>query len=202
MQKPATTQYPVIDAIRDRWSPRAFADSPVEREKLGSLFEAARWAASAFNEQPWRFIVASRHDDPAEYDKALGCLVEANQAWAKAAPVLVLTMMSTTFKKNGNDNRVAQHDLGQAAAHLTLQAAALGLATHQMAGVDLDKVRETYSVPEGYEPQTAIAIGYPGEADTLPEGWARDAEAAPRTRLPFGEFVFTGKFGEASGLID
>lgn len=200
MQKPATTQFPVIDAIRDRWSPRAFADKPVEREKLGSLFEAARWAASAFNEQPWRFIVASK-DDPAEYEKALGCLVEANQAWAQQAPVLVLTVMSTTFKKNGNDNRVALHDLGMAAAHLTLQAAALGLATHQMAGVDLDTVRATYDVPEGYEPQTAIAIGYPGEPDTLPEGWARDAETALRTRDEFGAFVFTGKFGEASGLV-
>lgn len=200
MQKPAETQYPVLNAIRDRWSPRAFADTPVESAKLGSLFEAARWAASAFNEQPWRFIVATK-DDPAEYDKALGCLVEANQAWAKAAPVLVLTVISTTFKKNGNDNRVAQHDLGQAAAHLTLQAAALGLATHQMAGVDLDKVREAYSVPDGFEPQTAIAIGYPGDPDTLPEGWARDAETAPRSRNGFGEFVFTGKFGDASGLI-
>ncbi|MEM9416681.1 MAG: nitroreductase family protein [Planctomycetota bacterium] len=201
MQKSATTQFPVIDAIRERWSPRAFADTPVEHEKLGALFEAARWAASAFNEQPWRFIVASRHDDPAEYEKALGCLVEANQAWAKAAPVLVLTAVSTAYKKNGNDNRVALHDLGQAAAHLTLQATALGLATHQMAGVDLDKVRETYVVPDGFEPQTAIAIGYPGDPDTLEPDWARDAEKAPRERLPFGAFVFTGKFGEASGLL-
>ncbi len=201
MQKPAETQYPVIDVIRDRWSPRAFADKPVEREKLGSLFEAARWAASAFNEQPWRFIVATK-DDPAEYDKALGCLVEANQAWAKHAHVLVLTVISTTFKKNGNDNRVAQHDLGLAAAHLTLQATALGLATHQMAGVDLEKVRETFAVPDGYEPQTAIAIGYPGEPDNLPEGWARDAETAPRSRNDFVAFVFTGKFGDATGLLD
>ncbi|XAL99464.1 nitroreductase family protein [Phycisphaeraceae bacterium D3-23] len=201
MKKPANTEFPVIDAIRDRWSPRAFADTPVEREKLGSLFDAARWAASAFNEQPWRFILASKHDDSAEYDKALNCLVEANQAWAKAAPVLVLTVCSTSFKKNGNDNRVALHDLGQAAAHLTLQAAALGLATHQMAGVDLDKVRETYNVPDGFAPQTAIAVGYPGDADTLEQDWARDAEKAPRERLPFGDFVFTGTFGKASGLI-
>lgn len=201
MQKPANTQYPVIDAIRDRWSPRAFADKPVEREKLRSLFEAARWAASSYNEQPWRFIVASRHNDPAEYEKALGCLAEANQQWAKAAPVLVLTVISNTFKKNGNDNRVALHDLGAAAAHIALQATELGLVIHQMAGVDLDKVRETYSVPEGFEPQTAIAIGYPGEPDTLPEGWARDAETTPRSRSDFGEFVFTGSFGDASGLL-
>jgi nitroreductase len=201
MQKPATTQFPVIDVIRDRWSPRAFADKPVEREKLGALFDAARWAASSYNEQPWRFILASRHDDPAEYDKALGCLLEANQQWAKLAPVLVLTAISTSFKKNGKDNRVALHDLGAAAAHLALQATELGLVVHQMAGVDLDKVRETYRVPEGFEPQTAIAIGYPGAPDTLPEGWARDAETAPRSRNDFGAFVFTGKFGDASGLL-
>lgn len=200
MQKPANTQYPVIDVIRERWSPRAFADRPVECEKLAALFEAARWAASSYNEQPWRFIVATKNE-PAEYDKALGCLAEANQDWANAAPVLVLTVISTTFKKNGNDNRVALHDLGAAAAHIALQATELGLVIHQMAGVDLDKVRETYSVPEGFEPQTAIAIGYPGEPDTLPEGWARDAETAPRSRSDFGEFVFTGSFGDASGLL-
>ena len=176
------------------------SSTAVEPAKLGALFDAARWAASAFNEQPWRFILATK-DDPAAFGKALGCLVEANQAWAKAAPVLVLTLCSTAFKKNGNDNRVALHDLGQAAAHLALQATAEGLIVHQMAGVDLDKVRETYAVPDGFEPQTAIAIGYPGEPDSLPEGWARDAEAAPRDRMPFGEFVFSGKFGKASGAL-
>lgn len=200
MKKPAQTEYPVIDAIQERWSPRAFADKPVEPAKLGALFEAARWAASAFNEQPWRFIVATK-DDPAEFGKALGCLVEANQSWAQHAPALVLTVCSTTFKKNGKDNRVALHDLGQAAAHLALQATAEGLVVHQMAGVDLDKVRSTYGVPEGFEPQTAIAIGYPGEADSLPEGWARDAETAPRDRLPFGDFVFSEKFGQASKVL-
>jgi len=200
VQKPAVTDYPVIDAIKNRWSPRAFAATPVEQAKLGAMFDAARWAASAFNEQPWRFIVAMK-DDPAEYDKALGCLVEANQAWAKHAPVLVLTLCSTAFKKNGKDNRVALHDLGQAAAHLALQATAEGLVVHQMSGVDLDKVRETYGVPGGFDPQTAIAVGYPGLPDTLPEGWARDAEAAPRERLPFGEFVFSGKFGEGAKTL-
>ncbi|MEM9021738.1 MAG: nitroreductase family protein [Planctomycetota bacterium] len=200
MNKPAETDYPVLDEIKLRWSPRAFADRAVEPAKLASLFEAARWAASAFNEQPWRFIVATK-DAPAEYDKALGCLVEANQAWAKSAPVLVLTVSSSRFKKNDKDNRVALHDLGQAAAHLGIEATRQGLVVHQMAGVDLDKVREAYGVPEGFEPQTAIAVGYPGEAESLPEGWMRDAEKAERGRNAFDAFVFGDGWGKASGLF-
>ncbi|MEM1355613.1 MAG: nitroreductase family protein [Planctomycetota bacterium] len=200
MNKPAETEYPVLDEIKLRWSPRAFADRAVEPEKLRSLFEAARWAASAFNEQPWRFIVATR-DTPAEYDKALGCLVEANQAWAKSAPVLVLAVSSSRFQKNDKDNRVALYDLGQAAAHLGIEATRQGLVVHQMAGVDLDKVREAYGVPEGFEPQTAIAVGYPGEAESLPEGWMRDAEKAARGRNRFDAFVFGDGWGKASGLF-
>lgn len=200
MNNPAPTEHPVLEEIKHRWSPRAFADKPVEPDKLKSLFEAARWAASAFNEQPWRFIVATK-DDPAGYEKALGCLVEANQAWAKHAPVLVLTVSASTFKKNGKDNRVALHDLGQAAAHLGIEATRQGLVIHQMAGVELDKVRKTYNVPDGFEPQTAIAIGYPGEADSLPEGWMRDAEQAERSRAAFDAFVFGDEWDKPSGLF-
>ena len=200
MNNPAPTQYPVIEEIKQRWSPRAFADNAVEPEKLRSLFEAARWAASSYNEQPWRYIIATKDNDAA-YQKMLGCLVDANQAWAKHAPVLALTAISTQFKKNGKDNRVALHDLGAASAHLALEATRLGLVIHQMAGVELDKVKAQYGVPEGYEPQTAIAIGYPGKADDLPEGWMRDAETADRGRRGFVEFVFGEGWGKASGLF-
>ncbi len=200
MHNPAKTQYPVLDAIQHRWSPRAYSEKPVEPAKLRSLFEAARWAASSYNEQPWRFIVATR-DNPAAYDKALSCLVEANQAWAKAAPVLVLTAISTTFKKNGKPNRVALHDLGAAAAHIAIEATNHGLVIHQMAGVDTDKVASVYNLPEGFEAQTAIAIGYPGEADSLPEGWMREAEKADRSRNTFDAFVFGDTWGKASGLF-
>jgi len=171
MKNPAKTQYPVLDVIARRWSPRAIADKPVEAEKLRSLFEAARWAASAFNEQPWRFIVATK-DNPAAYEKALGCLVEANQAWAKSAPVLVLTAVSHNFAYNGSANRVALHDLGQAAANLAIEATNLGLVIHQMAGVDTEKVAKVYGLPEGFTAQTGIAIGYPGSPDALPAGSA------------------------------
>ncbi len=200
MPNPAKTEHPVLEPIAQRWSPRAFADTTVEPAKLRSLFEAARWAASSYNEQPWRFIVAARQD-PAGFDRALGCLLDANQAWAKSAPVLVLTAVSTAFKKNGKPNRCAEHDLGAAAAHLALQAADLGLVVHQMAGINPSKVQALYGVPDGYEPQTAIAIGYPGKAADLPEDWMRAAEGAPRTRNTFDDFVFAGKWGEASGLF-
>jgi len=201
MKKPAKTTYPILDAIADRWSPRAFEDRAVEPEKLQQLFEAARWAASAFNEQPWRFMLA-RKEQPEQFANAISCLVEGNQGWAQHAPVLMLTAISTKFRKNDNPNAVAQHDLGQAAAHLAVQATAMGLVVHQMSGIEHDKVREVYGLPEDYEPMTAIAVGYPGSADQLPEGWARDAEQAPRERLAFDEFVFGDKFGKASGLFD
>ncbi|MEO0477721.1 MAG: nitroreductase family protein [Planctomycetota bacterium] len=187
-------EHPVLDTIKQRYSAYQFSEKPVEADKLKSLFEAARWAASSFNEQPWRFIVATK-ENPAEYEKALGCLVEANQGWAGAAPVLVLTAVKQDFTYNGKPNRVAMHDLGQAAAHMALQAAELGLVIHQMAGIDQDKVVSTYALPEGFTAETAIAIGYPSDAP-LNEG-----ETRARQRKPFDEFVFAEGWGKASGLF-
>jgi nitroreductase len=199
MEKPATTDHPIHDIIRRRWSPYTFADRPVEREKVLSLLEAARWSASAFNEQPWRFILATK-DDPDAYAKALGCLVEANRGWAKQAPVLILTVSRTTYTRNDKPNRVHQHDLGLAVQNLVVQATSMDLFAHQMAGVDLDKVRSGYSLPSGFEPQTAIAIGYGLDADEMPED-IRDKESSPRSRMPLTGFVFGGTWGEASGLV-
>jgi len=188
------TEHPVIAAIKQRYSAYQFSNKAVEAEKLQSLFEAARWAASSFNEQPWRFIVATK-DSPTQYDKALGCLVEANQGWAQAAPVIVLTAVKQEFTYNGSPNRVALHDLGQAAAHMALQAAELGLVIHQMAGIQQDKVASTYSLPDGFTAETAIAIGYPGE------GNLNDAEARARQRKPLDELVFSDAWGNASELF-
>lgn len=193
--------YPVLDVIQQRWSPRAYADTPVETSKLQSLFEAARWAASSYNEQPWRFIVASKQDHPERYERILSCLVEANQAWAKAAPVLMLTFVSTHFKRNEKPNRVAEHDLGLAMGNLSLQATDLGLVVHQMAGIDFDAVKSTFSPPEGIEPCTAAAIGYAGEPESLSEDWMQDADRAPRTRMDFDDLIFGDAWGEASGLF-
>jgi nitroreductase len=200
MDKTANTEHEILDVLKKRWSPRAFAAKPVEPAKLRSLFEAARWAASSFNEQPWIFLVATK-DDKAAYEKALSCLWDKNQDWAKSAPVLILTVTKANFTRNDKPNRVHVHDLGLAMGNLTVQATSMGLYLHQMAGVDLDKVRELYNVPAGYEPATGVAIGYMGNIDDLPEEGLRTAEKSPRDRKPFSEFIFKDRFGQPSPLF-
>jgi nitroreductase len=186
--KLAKPDHPVLPVIAQRWSPYVFDPRAVEREKLLSCLEAARWAPSSYNELPWTFILAERTDDTA-FAKALDCLVPGNQAWAKNAGVLLLTVVSRLFTKNGKPNRACEHDIGLAAGNLVLQATALGLATHQMIGIEPDKVRAAYNVPENYEPLTAIAIGYaasvqPGTTDPLAK-----RDLTPRTRKPLSEIV-------------
>lgn len=199
MEKPADTKHPVLDVIKRRWSPRAFSDRPVEPQKLKRLFEAARWAASSFNEQPWRFIIATR-DQPEAFEKVLACLAEGNQAWAKHAPLLGLTLSKKTFSRNGKPNRVHIHDIGLAMGNLSLQAMAMDLFVHQMAGVELEKVVETFAVPDDFEPVAGFAVGYAGDPGQLPESWMREAEQAPRARKDFAEFVFAGQFGEPADV--
>jgi len=194
MDKKAETAFPVHELIAQRWSPRALDSRPVPHEQIRSLLEAARWAASSFNEQPWSFIVA-RREDADEFDRMLGCLMEKNRMWARGASVLMLTVAKETFARSDRPNRVAAHDVGQAAANVSLQATDLDLRVHQMAGIDLEKIRETYGIPDGYAPLTAIAIGYPGEVEALPEEF-RSAETAPRERKPQAEFVFAGAWGQ------
>lgn len=199
MEKPAVTDHPVQDSIRRRWSPRAFSEKLVSPEVLRSLFEAARWAASSYNDQPWTYFVATR-DDEANYSKMLGVLMDRNAAWAKQAPVLALSVARRHFKHNGAVNPVALHDVGAANALLTMEATARGLAVHQMAGFHGDKARETFGIPEGWEPVSAIAIGYPGDPATLPEQLQK-TELAPRTRKPLSEFVMTGHWGHTAPFV-
>jgi len=200
LEKPAETENPVHELIQRRWSPRAFAARAIEPEKLRSVLEAARWAASCFNEQPWSFIVAAKETEGDAYERLLSCLVEANALWAGRAPVLMISIARLTFARNDKPNRHAFHDVGQAAAHLALQAAALGLAVHQMAGFDVSKAREQFNIPEGFEPVAAIALGYPGEPEDLPED-LRAKELGPRARRPLEEFVFGGTWGQTSPLL-
>ena len=192
-------EVPVHDLIRERRSPLAYSDRPVGTGELRSLLEAARWAASSFNQQPWHFIVATK-EVPAEYERLLGCLAPANALWAQHAPVLMLTVAKLTFDANGAPNRHALHDVGQAAAGLALQATALGLAAHQMGGFDGERARAEFSIPGDYEPVAAIAVGYPGDPESLPER-LRAREGAPRTRRGLGEFVFTGRWGRTSPVV-
>jgi nitroreductase len=199
MKKPAPTDHPIHEFIRERWSPRAFADKPIERETLASLFEAARWAPSSNNDQPWAFLVATK-DDAEDFDKMLSILVEFNAAWAKNAPVLVLAVSRLNFQNNGGPNRNAFYDTGAAAAWLTVEAAARGLRLHQMAGFDPDKAKQVFGIPAGWEPIAVMAIGYPGNPDSLPEK-LRSRELAPRARKPLTEFVMSGRWGHTSPIV-
>jgi len=199
MQKLAETRYPIHELLRERWSPRAFADRMVEPEKLRSLLEAARWAPSSFNEQPWSFIVATK-EHPGEYERLLSCLVEGNIRWAQHAPVLMLSVARLAFERNQKPNRHAFHDVGLAAENLVIQATALGLAVHQMAGFHVDKARELFSIPDGHEPVAALVLGFPGDPAGLPED-LREREVAPRIRKPLESFVFSGQWGQPSPLV-
>ena len=145
MENPAALDNQVHALIERRWSPYAFADKPVDPTDLHSLLEAARWAPSSYNEQPWRFIVATR-DNPETYQRLLDCLVPANQEWAGKAPVLMLSVAALNFAKNGKPNRHALHDVGLASAMLAIEATDLGLAAHFMAGFDGNKARESFAI--------------------------------------------------------
>lgn len=183
---PATSG--IEDIFLRRWSPRAFTDKEVSSDDLKKVFEAARWAASSYNEQPWRFFVGRRGD--ATYRKIFDTLVEFNQGWAKSAPVLILSVGSKKFQQSGKPNSYALHDTGAATAYLALQATALGLHAHSMAGFDHDKARQTFNVPEDFEIGAVTALGYFGNLEALPEG-VLAAEESPRQRRPLHEFVFS-----------
>lgn len=197
--KAVTPDHSIEELISKRWSPYAFSDRPVAEEDLRSLFEAARWAPSSYNEQPWCYIVATKAN-PQEFERVLSCLVEANQVWAKAAPVLGLGCVRLNFKLNNKPNAVAVHDLGLASATLTLEATARGISVHQMAGIVPDKARQIYQIPADCQPITALAIGYPTNPDVLPDGY-RQRDLAPRQRKKLSEFVFEGNWGTASGVV-
>jgi nitroreductase len=197
--KRASPDHPLQDLIASRWSPYAFADRPVSEDDLRSLFEAARWAASSYNEQPWRYILATKANSK-EFSRLLSCLVEGNQVWAKAAPVLALGCTNLNFAVNGKPNAAAVHDLGLASATLTLEATARGLFVHQMIGIVPDKARELYQIPAGIQPLTGLAIGYATDPKTLPDSY-RDRDLALRKRKPLAEFVFGGTWGAASPLV-
>lgn len=186
--KLAQPAHPVLPVIAERWSPYAYDPRPVEREKLLSCLEAARWAPSSYNEQPWTYILAER-GDAAAFARLLDCLVEGNQAWAKNAGVLIVTVVSRTFAKNGKPNAACEHDIGLAGGNLVLQATALGLQAHQMIGIVHAKVRAAYKVPENHDPLTAIAIGYAAAVAAGTSDPLEQRDLAPRPRKAIGEFV-------------
>jgi nitroreductase len=197
--KTAVPDHPILELIAERWSPRVFADRAVEPEKLRSLFEAARWAASSFNGQPWRFFVSTR-DDAEGFEKLAGCLNPGN-AWAKKAPVLALSVASLNFENNNAPNRSAVHDVGLAVGNLSLQATSMGIYLHQMAGFSVDTARQVLGIPESFAPVAMIAIGYLGDPNTLPDD-LRARETAARQRKPIGQFLFSGSWGNVAGIVE
>jgi len=182
-------EHAIDPAFLNRWSPRAFSPEPVDDETLMGVFEAARWAASSFNEQPWRFLLARSEKDRATF---LNFLAPPNQVWAKNAPVLVLIVSKKTFSHNGQPNAVFAFDAGTCSGYLTLQASLSGLIAHGMAGFDRDKARTALNIPEDFDPLAVFAIGKHGDKNTLPPDV--QAREVPSGRRPVRESVMEGGF--------
>lgn len=204
MEHPPTPDHKIADLhtqvlaeIRHRWSPRAYSDREVTVADLYTLFRAGTWAASCYNEQPWRFVMGSRHSSPEAWERVFQCLVPGNQGWAQSAPVLGIVIGKNDFTQTGKPNAYTAYDSGQAMATMALQATHMGLQLHQMGGFDAIKAREQLGIPEGYTPLAAFALGYVGNADQLTEDWTIESETSRRTRKPLEELVFTGTWGEA-----
>ncbi len=197
--KAAHPSRPIHALITQRWSPYGFSSKPVPAQDLAALFEAASWAASSFNEQPWRYLVASRAGDPDGYQKLLALLTPKNQEWAKRAPTLAVSIAKRTFTQNGKPDRVAMHDVGAASATLTFEATARGLVVHQMAGLDLDAAREDLSVPDDFDVVAALAIGHLADPDDVEEA-LRERDSKPRARKPLDAFVFSTEWEQPAEL--
>jgi len=175
----------INELIEKRFSPYSFADKEIDRETLTKLFDAARKSPSSYNEQPWRFIVGT-NENKTTYDNIFETLMDANKNWAKQAPVLILTIASNQFSKNGSKNLHAEYDLGQAVTFLILKATELDIYAHQMAGFSREKAVELFNIPDNYTPVTVIALGYKNEDDKKPE----------KGRKEISELVFENSFGK------
>lgn len=190
--KSSEIAYPVLEWIRQRRSGRAFDPKPVEAEKINALFEAARWAPSSMNEQPWAYIYATKAQADV-WGSLFDALLPSNQVWVKDAPLLVLSLARKEFYANGGPNAFALYDLGAANSLLSIQATGLGLNVHQMGGYDPLRARENLNIPDSFDLGVFMAIGYPGDAGNLPDN-LKVREAAPRMRLLQSEFVRTSGF--------
>jgi nitroreductase len=194
-EKIAPTDVAIDGLLAGRWSPRAISSKAVSREQLHSVLEAARWAPSSYNMQPWRFVVFDRSNDEVAFKKAFATLVPFNQGWNANVPVLICVLAKTLTAK-GDVNRTASYDTGAAGLSLTLQAHSLGLVAHQMSGFDINAFRETFSPPDDVEVIAMIALGHPGDPALL-DDVLRERENAPRARAAIGEIAFDGAWGKA-----
>jgi len=183
---PAIAAHPINDLIKNRWSSLAFSEKPVEKEKVMSLLEAARWAPSSYNEQPWNYVVGYMGDET--HKKLAECLAEGN-SWAKTAPVLMLSIANLLFIINKSTNLHAIHDTGAASVSMALQATDMDMVMHQMGGYSKDIACENFNIGADHAPVAMIAIGYPGDAANLPES-LKTRESAKRTRKPIEEIIW------------
>jgi len=184
----------ISNYIDQRWSPRAFSEQKVEHEVIHSILAAAGRAPSAFNEQPWRYIIGEKGSTT--YDQILSCLVEWNQKWASTAPILIIAVASERFEKNEKPNPHAWYDLGASVAHLSMKAFEHDLYLHQMAGFDPKKAKSAFHIPESFSAATAIALGYQGSKERLPKDIAAQ-EKGVSSRKEISTFAFTGSWGNS-----
>jgi nitroreductase len=195
ISKPIDVSAPILPLLAQRYSGVSFdASRPVSHAELLAIAEAARWAPSCFGDEPWRFIICSKEANPEAWNKALQCLSEKNQAWCRYAPVLIITCASLVFDHNGSPNSFGPYDTGAAAMSICVQATALGLMTHQMAGFFPDKARELFAVPDTVKPLSMMALGYQLPEDRLLEEF-KTRELSPRKRKPLSEHFFGGVWG-------
>lgn len=194
--KETITSEPILDLFKQRWSTRSFdINKPIERHKIISMCEAARWVPTCANEQPFKFIIWDKFKDEESYHKAFTCLDDRNQMWVKTAPVIVATFAHLKYKKSGTFNDWAQYDTGTATMAFYTQAISMGIMTHPMAGFDAKKVIELFNIPEDYKPMSMIAVGYQYEDYKILDESFYYGETAPRSRVPLGENFFDSEFG-------
>ena len=200
LEKDAVTSVPIHDLLRRRWSPRAFdANRPVSRAQLAALLEAARWSPSCNGVEPWRYLIWDRKQDAEGFEKAFDCLSDSNKLWVKNVPLLMLAVASSDPLPPDRPNRWTQHDVGMASMSIVLQAVALGLAAHQMAGYNVEKARAAFGIPAEFTPMAMIAVGYQAEPDVLDEV-TKKKELTVRARKPLGERFFEGGWGKPARL--
>ena len=192
MEKSTEFEMPLLETIQIRRSKRAYSDRPIEPEKIQALFEAARWAPSSSNEQPWVYIYATKEQSPL-WGKLFDSLMDGNKIWAERAPLLIMSLVRKNFVRNEKPNASAKYDLGAANAFLALQATHLGLNVHQMGGFDRQRATENLNVPDTHEVAVMLAIGYSGDPDMLPEN-LKERELSPRERYRQDAFVMNKTF--------
>jgi nitroreductase len=190
--KIANTDFPIHKLIARRWSARAFSTKKVEKSKLLSILEAARWAPSSRNEQPWRYLVFI-DDNPEKIDKARSVLLEINN-YAKRAPILICAITKKTYSDTGIYNKLHFHDLGAANENMFLESFNQGLIMHEMGGFDRDRARKVFNISDEYEIGIMIAIGYQDSHEILPERY-REKAFYPRERKPLSEIAFLEELG-------